>query len=918
MTFSTRTSPSWLVYLTLVFACAVFCTSHALGQAEPEIGQAEPETGQAKGKKKHKSTRPAQRLEWYAEHVAMKESSLFQIPRWQFIGPTNISGRVTDVAVVTPKGKSYTMYAATASGGVWKTVNEGLTWEPVFEHAPSTSIGDVTIAPSNQEIVWIGTGEANIFRSSMAGTGVYKSTDGGKTWVHMGLTGTHTIPRIIIDPQNPDIVYVASSGHEWTSNKERGVYKTVDGGKTWKKIFYVDARTGVIDLVIDPSNKDTLYAATWQRIRKKWNDPRNTPKSKGSAIYRTDDGGANWTEITEGLPEARYRGRIGIDVARSNPSVVYAFVDNYELAEEEKEEPETDAYGRPKGGAIKGATVYRSHDRGATWKQVSEQNKSMERLSGTYGWVFGQVRVDPVDENKIYVMGLGLNLSTDGGKTFKPLGGMHGDHHALWIDPANTDYLLNGNDGGLIVSDDGGRNWRNYTDTLPVVQFYNVSFDMDEPFNVYGSIQDHGSRKGTVDLGRGRNRIRAGEWENAPGGEASSHAIDPTDPDVVYSEGFYGNISRSDVNTGDRISIAPKSAEGEPPLRGQWLAPFIISPHNPRIIYHGMNRLFRSMDRGTRWEAISPDLTDNNPKRLGDIPFQTIFALSESPLHFGLIYAGTDDGHLHVTRDSGATWTEIGTKLGRKRWVSRVVASAFDEGTVYVAQNGKRDDDFAVYLWKSTDFGATWHDLAGNIPGGPINVIAEDPHKENILYVGTDLGVYLSVDGGVNWHALASDLPTTFVHDLAVHPRDKILVAATHGRGMYALDVELIEKLDAEILGKKLHLVDTKAGTLPRGRWGRTRPASIHYFLKAPGKVVITILDQSKKKVQRLVEEGRAGLNAATWDLTRIVKPEAEDEEAKEGETKTRSGKKQVDLGTYILKIKAGKARAAGEITVQK
>ena len=422
------------------------------------------------------------RMELFNKHVAMKESSSFKDYKWQFVGPTVISGRCTDVAVVYPKGENYTIYVAAASGGVWKTTNEGVTWEAVFDQGASTSIGDIAIAPSNQDIIWIGTGEANIFRSSMAGSGLYKSTDAGITFQYMGLAGTHTIARIIVHPENPDIVYVAASGHEWTKNKERGIYKTTDGGNNWEKVLYIDDLTGAIDLVIDTEDSETLYAATWQRIRQKWNDPRNESNYKESGIYKTTDGGGKWDPINEGLPEAKFRGRIGIDISLSNPNVLYAFVDNYEIVQAEFE-GETDAYGRPTGGMIKGATIYRSDNKGANWTQVSgltgNMKQYMERHSATYGWVFGQMRVDPNDENTIYTMGLGLNVSYDGGKTFSRLRGMHGDHHGLWIDPDNSDYLLNVNDGGIYVSYDKGKNWRFFKEGLPLVQFFNIAYDMD-------------------------------------------------------------------------------------------------------------------------------------------------------------------------------------------------------------------------------------------------------------------------------------------------------------------------------------------------------------------------------------------------------------------------------------------------------
>ncbi len=742
------------------------------------------------------STDPALRVKWFDQHVEMKNSTSHKDMTWQHIGPQNVSGRCTDIAVVTPKGENFTIYVATASGGVWKTVNEGTTWEPVFDQAASTSIGDVTIAPSNSDIVWIGTGEANIFRSSMAGCGVYKSTDAGKTWTHMGLTDTNTIPRIIIHPRNPDIVYVAASGHEWTHNAERGVYKTTDGGKTWEKILYINEQTGAIDLVMDPTNSEILYAATWQRVRKKWNDPRNEPSYTGSGIHKTTDGGKTWKSINNGLPEANKRGRIGLDLCLSKPNVIYALVDNYELAREITDEDRADTYGVPSSGFIKGSTVYRSDDGGANWKQVSgltpETKQYMERHAGTYGWVFGQIRVDPNDENTIYIMGVPLSVSNDGGKTFRYLRGMHGDHHGMWIDPNNSNYIINVNDGGIVISYDKGETWRQFRHNLPLCQFFNIAYDMDTPFRVYGSMQDHGSYRGVVDLSRGRDNIPTVDFEGAPGGEGSSHAIDPTDPRTVYSAGFYGTLTRSFLGKDgqwQRKYILPRPYPGEPRLRGQWVAPFIISPHNPNIIYHGMQYLFLSRDRGDTFERISPDLTYNNKSEMGDIPYQTLYSISESPLKFGLIYVGTDDGKVHITKDGGKTWKEIMKGLPYRKWVSRMVASAFDMGTVYMTQNGKRDDDFAAYVWKSTDFGENWVDISGNIPLGPVNVIREHPTNRNVLYVGTDVGVYVTTDGGKKWEVLGGNLPSTFVSDLIVHPRDSILVIATHGRGMWAIDV---------------------------------------------------------------------------------------------------------------------------------
>jgi photosystem II stability/assembly factor-like uncharacterized protein len=752
---------------------------------------------QAKKGTRIQSTDPALRLKGFELHQEMLKKSPTKDLKWQFAGPTNVGGRCIDVAVIAPKGKNYTIYVASASGGLWKTENEGTTWDPVFEQYPSAAIGDVAVAPSDPNILWLGTGEANIFRSSQAGCGIFKSTDAGKTWQYMGLTDTYTIPRIIIHPKNPDVVYVAASGHEWTANNERGVYKTVDGGKTWQKVLFVNDQTGAIDLVMDPKESETLYAATWQRTRFRWNDPRNKPDYTGSGIHKTVDGGKTWKSINNGLPEAKFRGRTGIDIARTNPNVLYAFVDNYQKSDSGAAGG-TDSYGRPSTGAIKGATIFRSDDAGESWKQVSglvdSTRRYMERHSATYGWVFGQMRVDPNDENTIYTMGLGLNVSNDGGKTFKQLRGMHVDHHGLWIDPENSNYLVNVNDGGAYVSYDKGKNWRSFTDKIPATQFFDIAFDMDTPFKVYGSVQDYGSFRGVIDLSRGRDKIPAAEFDPAPGGEGSTHAIDPTNPATVYSAGFYGTITRSDIVKGTSKRLLPRTYEDEPAMRGEWVAPFIISPHNSDIIYHGMQYILRSIDKGNTWEQISPDLTYNAPAEIGDISYHTLTSISESPLRFGLIYAGTDDGKVHVTKDGGKHWQEIMDGLPYQKWVSRLAASSFDLNTVYMAQNGKRDDDFTPYVWKSTNYGKTWVDISKGIPLGPVNVIREDPRSKDILYVGTDCGVYMTKDGGKTWDVLGAGLPMTYVLDLAFHPRENIIVIGTHGRGVWALDASSIFK----------------------------------------------------------------------------------------------------------------------------
>jgi photosystem II stability/assembly factor-like uncharacterized protein len=759
----------------------------------------------------------------YDSYRSQIESSPYRSVPWQYLGPTNISGRATDVAVAETKG-ARRIYAAFATSGVWKTDDNGATWQAIFENYASTSIGDIAVSPSNPDVVWVGTGEANLFRASMAGVGIYKSTDGARTFTHSGLTDTQTIARIVVHPTDPDIVYAAASGHEWTDNDMRGVFKTTDGGKSWAKVFYRSPRTGAIDLVMDPSDPNTLYAAMWQRIRRKWSDPRVEPGYSEGGIWRSTDAGKTWTDVNEGLPAAQFRGRIGIDIARSNPNVLYAFVDNYDEGRPPRPGGETDAYDRPiVESRIKSAEIYRTDDKGKTWKKVSETNEFMSRHSGTYGWVFGQLRVDPTDENVIYTLGLGLNVSRDAGKTFATLRGMHGDHHGLWIDPKNPATLYNANDGGFYHSEDAGKTWK-YNVSAGGVQFYNVTLDNSTPVWAYGSIQDQGSRRGRVDISKGRDSIPAVEWSNAPGGEGSNHAIDPTNNDIVYSHGFYGNFTREDVGQAAAgrgrgrppggataqgqaaaappgrgrgrpgvTGIRPPVKEGDADLRAQWMAPVITSRHQPATVYAGFQFVFRSTNQGETWERISPDLTSNDPSQMllkssSAIPFQTIVALAESPLKADVLYAGTDDGRLHVTVDGGKNWADVTSALPTRKWISRVVPSMHKEGTLYVTQRGREDDDFAPYIYKSTDNGKTFTSLVANVPAGPVNVIREDPTDPNTLYIGTDFGAFVSTNGGGQWHVLGSNLPSTQVSDLQVHPRDNVVVVSTYGRGMWAMD----------------------------------------------------------------------------------------------------------------------------------
>ena len=750
----------------------------------------------------------------YASYRTMRDSSPFRTVPWQHLGPTNISGRATDIAVAD-RTAGRRIYVAYATSGVWRSDDAGATWAPIFDDLPSTSIGDLAVAPSNPNHLWVGTGEANIFRASMPGVGIYKSADGGRTFTHMGLSDTQTIGRILVHPTNPDIVYVAASGHEWTDNETRGVFRTTDGGKSWTKVLYKSPRTGAWDLVMDPSDPDVIYASMWQRIRRKWSDPRVEPGYNEGGIFKTTDGGRTWTDANRGLPAPEHRGRIGIDIARSNPKVLYAFVDNYEPGRPPQEN-ERDAYGRPVSEArIKAAEVYRSDDAGATWRKVSESNEFMTGHSGTYGWVFGQVRVDPADENTVFTMGLRLNVSTDGGKTFANFANsnrIHVDHHGLWIDPTNPRVIYSANDGGFYSTDDRGQTWQ-FAVRAGGAQFYNLTLDNSTPAWMYGSIQDHGSFRGKLVLEDGRDRLPAVAFSGAPGGEGSHHAIDPTNPNIVYSHVFYGNFTREDLSVpppqpgrrgggGQEQTAVPQGPQRvtnirpkDDGLRAQWMAPVVLSPHDPNTVYLGFQQVFRSASRGDSWERISPDLTANDPKQMlprssSEIPYQTITALAESPRVKGLIYAGTDDGRLHVTSDAGTTWTDLSARMPSRKWYSRVVPSRHADGTVYVTQRGREDDDFAPYIYKSTDGGKTFTSISGNIPAGPVNVIREDPADPNVLYAGTDFGAFMTRDGGKTWQVLGGNLPSTQVSDLVYNERDQLIVIATYGRGIWALDAQ--------------------------------------------------------------------------------------------------------------------------------
>ncbi len=738
------------------------------------------------------------------QHQSFLTASVFKKLQWRNVGPDNVSGRCTDVWGIP--GNKNIVYAAFATGGLWKSNDSGNTWLSIFDKQGTLSIGNMAIAASNNNIIYVGTGEANIFRASLPGIGMFRSYDAGITWQHIGLENTSTIARVIVHPADPQTVYVAAGGNEWSYNKERGVYKTTDGGRSWNKILGNDDKTGCIDLSMDPSDPNIIYASMWNRIRKRWSDP--VPEDNDH-IYKTTDGGKTWKPITSGLPETKNTGRIGIAISPSNPSVIYAFVDNHEKKREPKE-GEKDAYGRIKEIIVKGVEIYRSNDKGENWNKMTENNDYMERFCGTYGWVMGQIRVNPQNENSLYILGLSMAKSTDGGKIwgrFRPVDTtgdyIHGDNHALWIDPTDSNYIINGDDGGIALSYNGGNKWKNFYKTIPTTQFYNITYDSRVPYNIIGSVQDEGSLIGSINNTYGIKDTTRSKWKFGPGGEGVIHAFDPGDANTIYTSSFYGRLIKANLDLPDTLrerSIVPKKAEDEETHRGEWLAYTMISPHNSFTVYHGMQYLFKSVDSGNAWKRISPDMSNNNKLKMGKTPYainhQAITAIDESQFIKGLLIVGTDDGRVWISLNDGVSWNEINKGLPANVHVSRLVASKYNDSTLYITLSDRREDNITPYVFKSTNLGKTWVSIAGNLPHSPVNVIREDPNKKNILYCGTDMGVYTSNNGGKSWIPLNNNLPLSIsVQDLFIHPKTNQLVIATYGRGIFVLDdIALIQK----------------------------------------------------------------------------------------------------------------------------
>ena len=798
---------------------------------------------------------------------------------WRSIGPAIMGGRIADVEGVP--GDPNVVYVASASGGLWKTTNGGVKWTPIFEREGTISIGDIALAPSNPEVVWVGTGESNVRNSVSFGDGVYKSTDGGKTWQHMGLKESERVSAIAIHPQNPDIVYIGALGHAFGPNEERGVFMTTDGGKTWTKTLYIDNQHGVADLDLDATNPNILYAGMWSFERKPWTHRSGSEKG---GVYKSIDGGRTWKKLENGLP--KLMGRIGIRVAPSNTNVVYAIVES------------------------KDGTLYRSDDRGETFRNVSKQESIVSR-----GFYYTTVRVDPTNENRVFAVASTLFVSVDGGKTFRSITSRsHIDFHALWIDPKNPKRMWHGQDGGIGVSYDGGESW-DAVYNMPLGQFYQVHADNRQPFYyVMGGLQDNGSWTGPSRT-REPSGIMNDDWRMVSFGDGFYVINHPDNPELYLSESQGGDIVWTDFRTREQQSINPWGrGSGGGPAAGQkfrwnWNAPIVFSPHEKTTVYFGGNVLFKTPDFGKTWEQISPDLTTNDPEKLkdagGPVAIEnttaeyhgTIITVAESPVQKGQIWAGTDDGNLQVTTDGGKNWTNLiknVSGLAAHSPVSHVEPSRVNANTAYVAFERHMFDDFRPYIYKTTDSGKTWTSISGNLPAKAyVQIVREDPKNTNLIYAGTEIGLFASFDGGRNWLPLnLKNLPNVAVHDIVVHPRENDLILATHGRSLWIFDdATVIQQMNQQILDSSAHLFAVRPGLRFTSRFTRygigdkvfTGPnpaggALITYYLKEKlddkADFKLQIFDRDGKLVQDLERPSREkGLNRIAWNL-RLGGPE--------------------------------------------
>lgn len=906
------------------------------------------------------------REESYKNRQNLIRKSIFQGLEFTNIGPTVFSGRVTDVDVNPDDPTDF--FVAYASGGLWRTTNNGTTFTPLFDNEIVMTMGDIAV-DWNTGTIYAGTGEVNSSRSSFAGTGVFKSSDWGKTWTYSGLPESHHIGRILIDPKDPNKVVVAVLGHLYSPNKERGIYISENGGKSWTQSLFVNENAGAIDLIRDPQDQNTLYASTWERTRRAWNF---TESGNGSGIYKSTDGGKSWSTVfnrKHNFPLGDGAGRIGLSAStESGKTILYAVIDNYFRRPAEKSsESESllskdelrgmdkatflalekdrvvdylERYGFPEkynydaiskrvredeisplslveyvedansllfDTPVVGAEVYRSDDQGKTWNKTHEGY--LDFVYNSYGYYFGQIRTNASNPNTLYIMGVPVLRSDDKGKTWTSIWGanVHADHHALWVNPEKEGHIILGNDGGINISYDSGENWIK-CNSPSVGQFYAVAVDNAKPYNVYGGLQDNG-------VWMGSNQYRPGvRWHNTGqypykeimGGDGMQIAIDTRDNATVYTGFQFGNYFRLNTKTGERAYITPKHELGDRPLRWNWQTPIQLSSHNQDIFYMASNKLHRSFDQGDSFEEISPDLTKGGKK--GDVAYGTITSFHESIKKFGLIYAGTDDGLVHVTKDGGNSWTNISEGLPEDMWVTRVWASQHNEATVYLSLNGYRWDQFETMLYKSDDYGQNWENIGSKIPHEPVNVIKDDPKNPNILYVGTDHGLYISMDQGSNFHIATNGLPAVSVHDVVVHPRENDLIVGTHGRSIYKTNVAGLQNCNT---AETIQVFNVGARRV-NPNWGYKRSAysdfsepeaAIKAYCKTGGSATVSV-KQGEKLVYREETTLSSGFNLIEYDYSignEFVKAFNKDME-KALETAD-NGKTYLPKGEYIIEV---------------
>lgn len=859
------------------------------------------------------------------------ETSIVKNLKFESIGPTIMSGRVVDLAVNPDNPVEF--YVGYASGGVWHTRNNGTSFEPVLDTSPTQNVGSLAVDWKNN-VIWVGTGEVNSSRSSYAGIGLLRSLDGGKNWENMGLKDAHHISKIILNPKNPNEILVSAVGHLYSANSERGVYKSTDGGVSWKRTLFVNDQTGIIEMDADPDNFNLVYATAWDKDRKAWNFRGN---GDGSGIYKSTDAGDSWTKVStenSGFPTGEGVGRIGIAVVDAN--TVYAIYDSQFRREKEKKDEDKqgiltkedfktmgvteflaldnnrlkdflrqngfqEKY-RPenvknmvKSGTVKpidlskyledantmlfdtpvvGAEVYKSTDGGLSWKKTHEGY--LDGIYYSYGYYFGKIHVDPSNGEKIYIYGVPILKSGDGGKTFTSIAAenVHSDHHALWINPKMPGHLINGNDGGVNITYDDGATW--IKNNAPAVgQFYTVNVDNEKPYNVYGGLQDNGVWKGAhnSDMDFGWHQRGEYPYKFIMGGDGMQVQIDSRNTDIVYTGFQFGNYYRLDLSKDEQTYIQPKHELGETPYRFNWQTPILLSSHNQDILYLGGNKLMRSMNQGNDWEPISGDITKGG--KPGNVAYGTLTSISESPFQFGLIYAGSDDGLVHVTRNGGGNWTNISNAFPADLWVSRVIASRHKKERAYVTLNGYRWDDFAPYVYVSENYGQSWKPISNNLPASAVNVIKEDPENENLLYLGTDNGAWVSFDRGNSWQVFAEGLPNVAVHDLVVQEREKDLILGTHGRSFYKADTEVLQQMTSESMSDVLMAnIDPIRSSR---RWGSsfspwsdpfTPSINIQFYSPSGGEAKIMVSDDNGVTYNEFMVDVDLGINSIEYDMS--------------------------------------------------